>query len=362
MLRWHPAEGGAQGYVVEAAIVEALPRGKKARKKQGYGQLDDGEGGVRALGGAAGATAAGREGVATSAAIPSWQLAWTELTQTSVPCATVGGLSPSAVYRVRVRAIGPEGGASSSPSPETALVTPEPSDWKFPGPNRAADEFVIDSESDSVLGDAILFTEQVPLDGGPALPGVRVGAGPSAELNDAGRRKWLRAREKLSELGDQSSATSDGDDLAFEKERLERLIGRVSGVGERTVAARVVSVHWPGADRAARLAEKLRSQREEAEGESGDGEDGALRDAGELVRVMTRERRVTLQVVWSRGLGPGGDRDGGRDLQLDKGCLVERKGWELDIAGVHRLPWLEEDGRWSAAEEAARLLRDWAGV
>jgi len=40
--------------------------------------------------------------------------------------------------------------------------------------------------------------------------------------------------------------------------RLSRTVEATSGVAERTVAARVVSVEWPGADRAAKLATKLR--------------------------------------------------------------------------------------------------------
>jgi len=73
VLRWHPAEGGASRYVVEGAIVEALPRGTGSMRAS-----EEELAATRAMGGAA-ATAVGRAGVATGAAIPSWQLAWTEL-------------------------------------------------------------------------------------------------------------------------------------------------------------------------------------------------------------------------------------------------------------------------------------------
>lgn len=71
---------------------------------------------------------------------------------------------------------------------------------------------------------------------------------------------------------------------------------------------------------------------------------------------------LRLQVVWSRVLGPGGSRQGTEGLLLEKGSLVERRAWEVDGAGVHRLPWLDEGGRWAAAEEAARMLRDWSNI
>ena len=54
-------------------------------------------------------------------------------------------------------------------------MTPEPSQFRFPGPHRAADEFVLECDSDVVLGDAVLFTEVVPLDGGGAGVPLRGG-------------------------------------------------------------------------------------------------------------------------------------------------------------------------------------------
>ena len=67
---------------------------------------------------------------------------------------------PNCVYQARVIALN-EAGVASEPSPVTQFVTPEPHTYVHPAPSNALKMFLVQCGDDYVLGDTILFTEDV---------------------------------------------------------------------------------------------------------------------------------------------------------------------------------------------------------
>ena len=137
-LRWYVGEGGASKYVVEAALLQALPPQTTGMK-----------------------TAANKEALRDSylrasyrSDIPSERLNWTHVqTSTTQQCVVVS-LSANTIYKVRVRALN-LAGVASVPSEETVVVTKEGTQW----PSSTNFSTACDNPNDVVLGDAIKWTE-----------------------------------------------------------------------------------------------------------------------------------------------------------------------------------------------------------
>eukprot|EP01138_Halocafeteria_seosinensis_P008054 gb/GECG01008230.1/.p1 GENE.gb/GECG01008230.1/~~gb/GECG01008230.1/.p1 ORF type:complete len:1856 (+),score=268.45 gb/GECG01008230.1/:1-5568(+) len=138
-LRWYVGEGGASKYVVEAAILQALPpRG-----------ADDDETNLRSL----------REGYTHASHnfnVPSESLNWTHVqTATSQQCIVVS-LSARTVYRMRIRALN-VAGVASAPSQETIVISKD-SSGRTEIPSF---DIMCNSPNDIVLGDTIKWSENV---------------------------------------------------------------------------------------------------------------------------------------------------------------------------------------------------------
>lgn len=73
------------------------------------------------------------------------------------------GLKHSAVYRLRVVALGADDIASPA-SDIAQLITPDSDDYTPPGPSSADSVFSIECGGDVVVGDRLLWTEDVPVD------------------------------------------------------------------------------------------------------------------------------------------------------------------------------------------------------
>lgn len=187
LLRWHSGARGAHKFVVECKLIETLP-------SSGSSDIS---------------TGAGR-----SAAVNSGS--WTRVYEGSEPLATVSELLPSTVYRVQVVALSRVGGASDQ-STVTQICTPSSREEERAGGGRAlrapnaAEHFTIECAEvgDLVRGDAVLFCERLYRNNGVDSRGGQAG-------------------KSLATASVYSMPSAAGASSAM------------MGIGERTVAARVV--------------------------------------------------------------------------------------------------------------------------
>jgi Ca2+-binding EF-hand superfamily protein len=197
-LCWYPGVGGASKYYVDCKFMETLPSTESTSVS------------TRKTG------------------IISTNGEWCRAYEGSDSLVTLYDLLPNTVYRVRVFAVNRNGVMSeqSTVSQFNTLAKEEERMYTL-RPSNAADHFIIEcaQEGDIVAGDTILFSERLyKTDSGKIVEESRPGARSSSANGATGL-----ARTGL--FNPNSSITSNGSVIGGE------------AVGERTVAARVVSIN-----------------------------------------------------------------------------------------------------------------------
>merc|ERR1711920_88334 len=141
MVRWFaPSPGGAWRYELELKFIETMPFSKTSSRSKPS---------------------------RNSSRMMNRPLDWTTVYQGGeTNCIAIHDLLPNSVYRCRVFALN-KNGLRSEPSIVSQLCTCEASEDQRLSPSNAAEVFSVEvsNEGDVVVGDTVLFTERLILEG-----------------------------------------------------------------------------------------------------------------------------------------------------------------------------------------------------
>ena len=400
-LRWYPGALGADKYEVQCKIVEALAppggcaSGGASARRENDGSvfcgrnvseaalravLCSGEGLAVAAGGGGGASASARGAMwDEDCDIPGGlgrerEGGWAALYTGMSTYTSVSGLLANTVYRFRVVAFS-SAGMPSRPSHETQLVTLDSAAHAALAPASAAKDFTLlcrpvaeegappqgamaarvlacgaGAMQDIVVGDTIVWTEDVYIDGARALDPYHPAPPREVEASCASRR-FLTSRtlaavvlsDSASRLG---AATGSSANVGGEAGPMPvgAMQAALTLVGKMPASPRLMG----------------REARPVEEGGRGEAAAGSLQEA-------LAARALGLQVVWctvglTAGATParhlrashGADAFAAAHPELyvkGVGCNISRSAAELAALDVFRCPWRDEEGRWSLLEE-----------
>ncbi|KAG5189304.1 hypothetical protein JKP88DRAFT_302157 [Tribonema minus] len=296
VLKFYPGLGGACKFSLQSLFVESLDTGSTSSSTAANAQ----EG-----------WAAAYEGIHDCRqAQEGWAAAYEGIDN----CVRINGLQPAAVYRFRVAALNARGGASgwSDPVQICTLAREDCTAWK---PALAAEQFPVDCNGDIAVGDTIIFTERLYIDG------TEFGSG----------------RLHLSVASSASSMAGGGGEF----------------IGERTVAAHVIKDSYLSMKRrgsAAGIGSSAQASGAAllaaSSGSAAYGRAAGTRTLRLEVLWAAATWTLRLEVLWSTVSRREADR-----FLLTKGHIIERREKRIAQFETFRAAWRDEPQRKPVATE-----------
>jgi hypothetical protein len=391
-VRWYPGELSADKFEVQVKMVDSLRPGStsdaaRLKSTAGTGTVAlDSHGRIytgrniselaarrlatsRALGGTGAARALDDDGGERWAESP--EESWATLYTGAATFAAVTGLFANSVYRMRIVAYN-SAGVPSRPSVEMQLVTGDATTVDPPSVDNAARMFVVEAAAsavtprssphlagraplalqDVVLGDLILFTEDVFVDSAPDADAFHP-AEPTPVPESHPRATFYCSRTvAASIISDSASRLTAGSGVSANI----AVIGGPSPIGATAAAfaasgyltgmytervktvtgGQVVSVRPPSA-----------LSRRKVDAGVGSTDSGVRAMGGpSCMEDGLHARMLTLQVEWST---VSKSRAGA--MVFAHGSIIKRRAVDLAGLDMYRTLWADEGGRWSLSEE-----------
>jgi hypothetical protein len=396
VLRWYPGELSADKFEVQVKLLESLlpagatVHGKTDRIFAGAGKLYTGRNvseaakrrlatarSLSATGAAAGADGAGDEAELWPEDVDG-TAGWVTLYVGTSTYTVLTGLIGNSVYRVRVIAYN-AAGVPSRPSVETQLVTSESASTEPLSVANAGRHFVVEcgaanadapdddgpgrasgplAAQDVVVGDVILFTEDVFVDSGPDADPYH--PAPRKEVPESHPRAVFLCSRTIAAtvISDSASHVTSGSGASAN-------VGAPGGpvpVGVAAAAAAAAEAAMAivqseetksvmagkGSVRGFKAGQALPARPKSAASAHAGGVDVGARAGGppSTIDEAVSRRALSLQVEWCTvSLARSGR------YVLPHGAIVKRRQADIAHLDVYRAMWEDEAGRWSLGEE-----------